>query len=786
MAPIIEQVVSLLSTPEGFLIYSLVLGLCTFAALISCIYAEGNQNSSIGRRMQPGLMLLFFLQLVLLVSALVGWLGMNTGRGYLPPIDSSLALLSLVVIIWLWAFPDRSTNGDLISAILAGGIILFGIICALGWTQQGPETFYNSILVAKLAYIIGAIILVGGIVLVLFRRPSYLGFSIVMMVILLIGYISQIFFGDAEANFGWFVHLGEMIGFIVILSLPQRLVDLQHSALTNQQAKQPDVHPEAITPQLVQSIASILTQKSPQEYYKELTRTVAHGMNADYSLLLLPPKTGNQLIIPVGYNRLDDKLIEGLSADALKLPSVLDAVKASKILRVSGTLGPELKVLTEQLGGKQPVQMMMVPFHPKGTIVEMSLAILSETIGIAWNEHDAGRLMDTTQQLISMAGQYSIGSSTQASDTELQQKLQHAQATADETRLEYAQLKAKYDALYAGGAITAPLAVEMAVLLENQKNLQETITQLETRNRELEKLISFGRPSIEEVEQLRQELRAALGDLARIPSTLSKSDQKMLEMQLSTVKHLDDLQVTELVHSIAQEFRQPLSSILGYTDLLLGESVGLLGAVQRKFVERVKASAERCSILLNELVQVMSIDGGKVDQTTVSVELKPVLDEAAKNLAAQISEKNITLRIELPDNPPPIMVNKDALLQIMENLIENAYLITPSDGQIRLLARIEQHESMQGYMHISVSDQGGGIEKTDVSRVFLRRYKMENPHIQGIGDMGVGLSIVKSLVELNKGRVWVESREGVGSTFSVLLPLAEEKPNPAPPMVSTG
>jgi signal transduction histidine kinase len=89
-------------------------------------------------------------------------------------------------------------------------------------------------------------------------------------------------------------------------------------------------------------------------------------------------------------------------------------------------------------------------------------------------------------------------------------------------------------------------------------------------------------------------------------------------------------------------------------------------------------------------------------------------------------------------------------------------------------------------MHISVMDQGGGIDKSDISRVFMRRYKMENPHIRGIGDVGVGLSIVKSLVELNKGRVWVESSAGTGSTFSVLLPLAENQPGPQNPSAFPG
>ena len=232
----------------------------------------------------------------------------------------------------------------------------------------------------------------------------------------------------------------------------------------------------------------------------------------------------------------------------------------------------------------------------------------------------------------------------------------------------------------------------LAALAANQKNLQDTVKQLEDRNRDLENLLSTGRPSVDEVEQLRQELRSALTDLARIPSTLSKSDQQMLEMQLSAVKRLDEMKPIELVTSIAQEFRQPLSSIVGYTDLLLGESVGILGALQRKFVERVKASTERLGILLNELVQVMSIDGGIVDQTSVSVDLKTIIDESIGNISAQISEKNIAMKVDLPETLPTIRVNKDALQQILANLLQNACLVTPLEGEIKLLAKVEQRK----------------------------------------------------------------------------------------------
>ena len=353
--------------------------------------------------------------------------------------------------------------------------------------------------------------------------------------------------------------------------------------------------------------------------------------------------------------------------------------------------------------------------------------------------------------------------------------LNQVQVELENQRQEYALLKIKYDDMVSQASGAAIGLGVSAAIVENQQSLQETITQLEARNRELEVLVAKGRPSIEEVEQLRQELRAALTDLARIPSTLSISDQRMLEYQLSTMKRLDDLGQTELVTSIAQEFRQPLSAIIGYTDLLLGESVGLLGAVQRKFLERVKASTERLAILINELVQVLTIDSGHLDQTLSPVNLETIIDDAIGNIIAQISEKNITMRVDLPEKLPEIRANKEVMQQILANLLENACIVTPEDGELRLFARNERKENEPNLLHVSVTDQGGGIADEDIPRVFTRRYKVENPLIQGIGDTGVGLSIVKSLVELQKGRIWVDTQEGIGSIFSVLIPLIEDQ-----------
>ena len=732
-----------------------------------------------------GLLLLFVTQVVFMGVTYLAWRG-SGGHTYLPPFERTLALFSLVVIVWLWAFPESTPTADIIALVAAVVILMLGLVSEVLWIRQGSSAGFNSTAFEGYTYYTGLGIVVTGIILLIARRPRYWGFGILMLVIILVGFIGQLFAGQADADYDWYVHLGMMVGFLVLLALPLRIAALTQSAVLTVTTTTAPSNTGITSPILIHSITNLLTEASPQKYYQELTRVVAQSMDADLCLVLMPPKIGKQLIVPVGYNRVEDRMIDGFTSDGQKMPSILEAVRSGKNLLISVDREAEIRALAKEVGLKQASKLLMVPFHPKGSSAIMGLALLTGSSTKAWSNEDATHLAELEQYLVAEAGQYAKTANSQGDLAEMSQKLHNAQASADQTRLEYAQLKAKYDSVSSQTGISAPLGVEMAVLVQSQKNLQDTITQLETRNRELEALLSRGRPSVEEVEQLRQELRAALVDLARMPSTLSKSDQKMLELQLSTVKRLDDMQSTELVNSIAQEFRQPLASIIGYTDLLLGESVGLLGAVQRKFVERVKASTERMGILLNELVQVMSIDGGTVDQTVVSVDLKTVIDEALSNIAGQISEKNIDMRVVLPDTPIAVRVNKDASLQIFENLLLNACLVTPADGWIRLLAIIEQQENVPSYIHISVTDQGGGIEKIDISRVFLRRYKMENPLIEGIGDTGVGLSIVKSLVELNKGRVWVDSKEGVGATFSVLLPLAEDQSDQANSSASTG
>jgi signal transduction histidine kinase len=265
-----------------------------------------------------------------------------------------------------------------------------------------------------------------------------------------------------------------------------------------------------------------------------------------------------------------------------------------------------------------------------------------------------------------------------------------------------------------------------------------------------------------------------LEEMARLQNTLAQSNMKIMELENRPSGKLTSDQA-EVIVSISQELRQPMSSIIGYADLLLGESVGILGALQRKFIERVRASTERIGSLIDDLIQITSLETGLMALKAESVDLNLIIDNAMAYTSSQMREKNISLRIDIPDNLRPLHADREAMQQILIHLLQNAGAASPVEGSITLRVRT-QMEGGADHVIIQVSDTGGGIPKEDLARVFSRLYRAENVLIQGVGDTGVGLSIAKTLTEAQSGRIWVETEMGTGSTFSVALPL---KSNPA-------
>jgi len=229
----------------------------------------------------------------------------------------------------------------------------------------------------------------------------------------------------------------------------------------------------------------------------------------------------------------------------------------------------------------------------------------------------------------------------------------------------------------------------------------------------------------------------------------------------------------EMIASLAHELRTPMTSIVGYTDLLLGESLGILGEMQRKFLQRVKANIERMGDLLNDIIEVTAMESGRVELRPEPVDLITVIEEAIMGLSARFRERDLSVRLDMALALPPVRADRDALYQIMLHLLSNACQCSREGTEIVVSGHLEEaeREGLPSYVRVSVSDTGGGIAPEDRPKVFQRFYRADRPLIAGLGETGIGMAIAKTLVEALGGRIWLESEMGVGSTFSFILPV---------------
>ncbi len=236
-----------------------------------------------------------------------------------------------------------------------------------------------------------------------------------------------------------------------------------------------------------------------------------------------------------------------------------------------------------------------------------------------------------------------------------------------------------------------------------------------------------------------------------------------------------DAERQEAVVSLVHEFRTPMTSITGYTDLLMGEQAGILTEMQQQFLQRVKANIEQMNQLLNDLISTASPDSRPIELSPQSVNLIQIIEEAVMGLAARFRERQLAVRLDLPPELAAVRADRDSLYQILLRLVSNAALCSRQGTEVVISAGEDESSKSGKFIRISVLDTGGGIAPEDYPRVFRRFTRASQPLIQGMGETGVGMAIAKTLVEANGGRIWVESQPDVGSTFNFILPTNHTK-----------
>jgi PAS domain S-box-containing protein len=233
----------------------------------------------------------------------------------------------------------------------------------------------------------------------------------------------------------------------------------------------------------------------------------------------------------------------------------------------------------------------------------------------------------------------------------------------------------------------------------------------------------------------------------------------------------------DFIAALSRELRAPLTAIKGYSDLIVQGAWQDYSAEQLRVQQIIQSSAEQMAGILDNAIQITVQNRHKVLPRFEEVEVAKVIEEVLQHMIPLIRVRELTLKHDIRPDLPTLIADPKHIQQILNNLLSNACRFTPPGGKVSLRAWVQMERAgrvERPHLLLMVADNGIGIPRSEQKRIFNPFYQLKQSSIETDLGMGMGLAVVKDLVELHNGRVWVESMVGQGSMFYVALPLTQD------------
>jgi signal transduction histidine kinase len=289
----------------------------------------------------------------------------------------------------------------------------------------------------------------------------------------------------------------------------------------------------------------------------------------------------------------------------------------------------------------------------------------------------------------------------------------------------------------------------------------------ETLREAIQSLVSAGEAN----KTISQELCCGRVHLRALSAAFHGPDHQVLGTvtvfhDVTSFKELEEMK-DDFVRMVSHELRSPISAIKLQHAVILDGLAGELTDKQRGLITRAQAKLQGLLDLINDLLDVAKMEAGFRHFEQEPLQLLEVLTEIVEFLEAKAEVQRVKLRLEAPTHLPPILADHRGIEEVFTNLISNAINYSPDGGNVTISA-----QPQGDFLEVRVSDQGIGIEPEEVPKIFDKFYRVKSPQTRQVIGTGLGLPIVKSVVEAHRGSIEVESQVGAGSTFRVLLPVS--------------
>jgi signal transduction histidine kinase len=274
-----------------------------------------------------------------------------------------------------------------------------------------------------------------------------------------------------------------------------------------------------------------------------------------------------------------------------------------------------------------------------------------------------------------------------------------------------------------------------------------------------------------------REPRLRLADMPFLQRLTEHASIAITNAQLYAELERANQSKSEFVSFVAHELKNPLTSIRGYSDFLLGGQTGGLSSTQQNFIQTIRTNAERMNTLVSDLNDVTKLQTNNMRIDPQPISFRTVIEETLRPFQKQIEDRGQVVTVDAPADLPQVMGDEGRLIQVMTNLVSNATKYTPDGGKIHIQAHVvddardSSGRPLPARLVVRVSDTGIGMSSEDLGQLFTPYFRSENPLAQAQPGTGLGMTITRGIVEAHGGEIAVESALGEGTTFAFTVPL---------------
>lgn len=312
--------------------------------------------------------------------------------------------------------------------------------------------------------------------------------------------------------------------------------------------------------------------------------------------------------------------------------------------------------------------------------------------------------------------------------------------------------------------------------------LTQAITRI--RNGDLNQTVETGNAIFkDEITVLSEHFNRMTTDLHDVYSSLEERvRQRTEELAVARDNAVEaNKSKTEFISVVSHELKIPMTSIKGYSDLMIAGATGPVSDKQVDFLKIIRSNVSRMALLVSDLTDISRIESGHLRLEQVMVDTKGIIEDVVSVAKNQLEQKKQTIAMDIPDDLPDVWYDRNRLSQVMTNLISNANKYTQEGGEITVQAlrttREREGQEAQDVIQVMVRDNGFGMTPEDQQKLFSKFFRSPDDKIREAPGTGLGLSITKNLIELQGGDIWFESEYRKGTAFYFTIPVIGKPEN---------